>query len=124
MSLLSFPFGTHTSPPLANETGISYLAYYLLYIKIRRRTLSTGRYCTPNAVAAILTAAIGTWAHVGTIQAQVVAIVVIARGRRPIAAVTTSITRRRAIEEAGVEEVIRETPKGFSSSIASSISSV
>ena len=40
-----------------------------------------------------------------------VAIAVIARGRRPIAPVATSIARRRGKEVAGVEEVVRETPK-------------
>ena len=71
---------------------------------IRRRTLSTGRYRTPNTVAVVLIVVIGTWVHVGTIQVQVVRIVVIVRSRRPIVAVTTSIVRRRRIEVAGVEE--------------------
>ena len=35
---------------------------------IRRRTLSTGRYRTPNTVAVVLIVVIGTWVHVGTIQ--------------------------------------------------------
>jgi len=42
-----------------------------------------------------------------TTQVQVVAIAVIARSRRPIVAVRPSIVRRRGIEVAGVEEVVR-----------------
>ena len=74
-----------------------------MYSGIRRRTLGTGR--TPNTVASVLIVVIGTWAHVGTNQVQVVANVVIARSRRPIEAATTSIAGRRRIEVAGVEEV-------------------
>ena len=80
---------------------------------IRRRTLSTGRYRTPNTDAVALSAAIGTWVHVGTKQVQAVRSVVIVRSRRPIVAVTTSTARRRRIEVAGVEEVIWIRPKGF-----------
>ena len=74
-----------------------------MYSGIRRSTLGTGR--TPNTVAIVLIAVIGTWVHDGTIQEQVVAIVEIVRRRRPIAAVNTSIVGRRRIEVAGVEEV-------------------
>ena len=71
---------------------------------IRRRNLRAGGGCTPNTVAVVLIVVIGTWVHVGTIQVQVVAIVVTVRSRRPIVAVATSIVRRRRIEVAGVEE--------------------
>ena len=50
---------------------------------------------------------IGTWAYVGTIQVQVVAIAVIVRSRRPIDAGQPSTARRRVIEVPGVEEVVR-----------------
>ena len=52
----------------------------------------------------------GTWVDTGVIQVQEVAIVVTAHSRRPIVAVVTPITRRRIIEEAGVEEVIWISP--------------
>ena len=80
---------------------------------IRRRTLSTGRYRTPNTVADVLIAGTGTWAHVGTIQAQFVRIAVIVRSRRPIAAVATPIAGGRRTEVAGIEEVIWEASPGF-----------
>ena len=83
-----------------------------------------GTYRTPNTVAGFLRAAIGNWAHVGTIQVHVVATDVIARSRRPKAAVATSESRLRGIEVAGVEEVIREGSKGSSSSLTSSIGSI
>ena len=74
-----------------------------MYSGIRRCTLGTGR--TPNTDAIALIVVTGTWAHVGTTQAQVVAIAVIVHSRRPIVAVTTSIDGRRPTEVAGVEEV-------------------
>ena len=52
----------------------------------------------------VLIVVIGTWVHIGAIQVQVVAIVVIVRSRRPIVAVRPSIVGRRCIEVAGVEE--------------------
>lgn len=67
--------------------------------------IHTGRYRTPNTAAAKLTVAIGTWAHDGTTQVQVVANGATVRSRRPIAAVATSSIRRRVTEVAGVEEV-------------------
>ena len=66
-----------------------------------------GVYSTPNTVSGVLTEDTGTWAHEGAIQAQAVRTDVILRSRRPIVAVVTSIVCRRAIEEAGVEEVVR-----------------
>ena len=78
--------------------------------------LSTRRYRTPNTVAVVLTVVIGTWVHAQTIQVQVVAIVVIARSRRPIVAVATSIAGGRRIEVAGLEEVIWESSNLFTSS--------
>ena len=65
----------------------------------------------PNTAAAALIAVIGTWVDAGTTQAQEVATAASARSRRPIVAVATSTARRRGIEVAGVEEVVRETPK-------------
>ena len=70
-----------------------------------------GAYCTPNTPPVVLIAVIVTWVHIGTIQVQVVATEAIVRSRRPIAAVGASIAGRRRIEAAGVEEVIRKTPK-------------
>ena len=46
-----------------------------------------GAYRTPNTLSVVLIVVIGTWVYVGTIQVQVVAIVVIVRSRRPIVAV-------------------------------------
>ena len=65
-----------------------------------------GAYRTPNTEAAALSAVIGTRAYAGTIQVQIVAIVIIiAHSRRPIEATCPSIVRRRG-EVAGVEEVV------------------
>ena len=80
-----------------------------------------GTYRTPNTSSVALIVATGTWVYVGTKQAQVVAIVVTVRSRRPIVAVGASIEGRRRIEEAGVEEVVRIfTPSvgGFSGRLA------
>ena len=87
-------------------------------------TVQLGAYRTPNTLPVALTVVTGTWVYAGTIQVQVVAIVVIARSRRPIVAVGPSIERRRSTEVAGVEEVVREGPKSSSSSLTSSISSI
>ena len=58
----------------------------------------------PNWLTVVLIVVIGTWVDIGAIQIQVVAIVVIVHGRRPIVAARPPIIRRRTIEVAGVEE--------------------
>ena len=84
-----------------------------------RKRLGTGR--TPNTKPVVLTEAIGTRVHIGAIQVQAVATEAIVRSRRPIVAVGPSNTRRRAIEAAGVEEVVWVFTQSFSGSIAISI---
>ena len=66
---------------------------------------------TPNTEAVELIVATRTWVDARTTQVQEVRIAVIARSRRQIAPEATSIVRRRGIEEAGVEEVIRIASK-------------
>ena len=69
------------------------------------KRLGTGR--TPNTLPEVLIVVIGSWGHGGTSQFQIAATVFTNRSRRPIVAVGPSIARRRGIEVAGVEEVVR-----------------
>ena len=63
-------------------------------------------YQTTNTFPVVLRIAIATWVHVGVTQAQVVAIEVRARSRRPIAAARPYTVDRRRTEASRVEEVI------------------
>ena len=63
---------------------------------------------TPNTGAVVLTVVIGAWADERAEQVQSIRFVVTVRSRRPITAAATPIIRRRRIEAAGVEEVIRK----------------
>ena len=76
----------------------------LLRVQFIQFRLGTGR--TPNTSPVVLNDEIGTWVHIGAIQVQGVAIVVIVRSRRPIVAAGPSTAGRRRNEVAGVEEVI------------------
>ena len=69
--------------------------------------MALGATDAPNTKAVELIVVNRTWVDVGATQVQVVRIVVIVRSRRPIDPVATSIVRRRTIEVAGVEEVVR-----------------
>ena len=46
------------------------------------------------------------WVHVGTIQVQVISVVIIVRRRRPVVAVAASIIHRPAVNVAGVEVLV------------------
>ena len=52
----------------------------------------------------VLIVVIRTWIHVVTVEVQVVGVVSIARGRRPIVAVVATIVRRRIVPVAGIDE--------------------
>ena len=73
---------------------------------------SIGPDDTPNTEAEVLTAVIGAWDDICAIQVQSIRSVVTVRSRRPIMAVVASICRRRCIEVAGVEEVVRKGSVG------------
>ena len=64
-----------------------------------------GTYQTPNSPPVVLIVVVSTWVDIRAIQIQVVSVVVIVRGRRPIVAVAASIVNRAAVDVAGVEEV-------------------
>lgn len=88
-----------------NLQGIRQIIQLVLLLELEYSLL--GAYRTPNTLPVVLIEVIGTRVYVGTIQVQVVAIKVTVRSRRPIVAPLPPKKRRRGIEAAGVEKVVR-----------------
>ena len=80
---------------------------FVLFVVVR-----LGPYQATDTKSAVLIEVVGL-VQVRRVQAQVVRVAETARRPTPIAAARATIVRRRTVESAGVEEIVREASKAI-----------